>query len=182
MPDSDTTTIALSRKKMVRLTVFCLLFVALGLWLFTLDDAFIVQELRDRDPAFVHGVGAMAMGFFGLLLIIVARKLFDRRPGIVLSSAGLLDNSNGVSVGFIPWSDITGLEVYESFKQRMLVVKVADPGKYVETGNPLTRYLRKSTHKICGSPISINAGALKMGFDELAAHIQQYLSRYGQPA
>ncbi len=102
MPDLDTKTVALSRKKILLIIVLCLAFVALGYWLFTLDDAFIRDGRRFRSPAFVHGVGALAMAFFGMLLIIVVRKLFDTRPGLALDGSGLLDNSSGFSIGLIP--------------------------------------------------------------------------------
>ncbi len=63
----------------------------------------------------------------------------------------------------------------------MLVVFVTDPDRYCESGSWLTRYMRKSTFKMCGSPVTINTGALKLGFDEVVALINQYLSKYGQP-
>lgn len=182
MPDQDTKTIALGRKKMLLLALACLLFVALGLWLLTLDAVSIEAHALFRSPALIYGVALVAVAFFGMIAIVVTRKLFDKRPGLVLNGAGMLDNSSGTSVGFVPWSDIVGLEVYRSFNQRILVVKVADPDKYFGGGNRLTRYLRISSHKMCGSPVSINSAALKIGFDELAAVFQQYLSRYGGTA
>lgn len=181
MPELGTKTVALSRKKFLLLIAGSLAFVALGYWLFTLDNATIQDGQRYRSPVVVHGVGAVAMGFFGLTLIIGVWKLFDLRPGLVLSDSGLLDNSSGFPVGLVPWADITGLVEYQSYKQRFLVVFVTDPDRYCETGGWLTRRLRKSTFKMCGSPITISTGTLKIGFDEAVAMINRYLSQYGQP-
>ena len=182
MPDQDTKTIALGRKKMLLLIGEYLLVIAMGIWLLTLDAVRIEMDGPFRSPALVYGAGLLAVTAFGLFTIMVARRLFDRRPGLVLSSLGVLDNSSANSVGFVPWSEIVGLGVHETFNQKMLVVKVADPKKYFDGGDRLARYLRKSSHKMCGSPVIINATALKIGFDELSAMFHQYLSKYGRTA
>lgn len=61
--------------------------------------------------------------------------------------------------------------------QRMLVVRVADPDKYVERGNALKRVLNRANTRMCGSPVVISANALQISFDELRAELASWLSR-----
>ena len=182
MADQDTKTIPLSRGKQAFVGLACLGFVAVCIWLLTLDPAWIAEHQRFNSPALVYGVGALGIALFGALSLINLRKYFDRRPGVVLSEAGLLDNSTSVSVGFVPWSDITGVDTYRTFNQRTLVVRVSDPQKYLGGGNALARYLRKSNLRLCGSPVTITSTVLKIGYDDLMAEIQDYLRRYGKAA
>ncbi len=182
MADQDTRMIPMSRSKQVFLAIACLGFVGLCLWLLTLDAEAIAQQRRFNSPALVQGVAILGIVLFGALGVFNIRKILDQRPGVVLSPEGLEDNSTGVAVGFIPWSDITGVDTYRTFNQRTLVVKVADPQKYLGGGNALARYLRKSNLKLCGSPVTITTAVLKIGYDDLMALIEEYLKRYGRAA
>ena len=182
MPDKDIRTIPLSLSKQVRVSIYSLFFVAVNIWLLTLDAASIAELQWFDSPTLVYAIGVLGLLLFGGLAVFNIRKLVNRRPGVVLSEAGLLDQSTGVSVGFIPWSDITGVDTYKSFNQRTLVVRVSDPQKYLTGGNALARYLRRSTMKLCGSPVTITSAVLKIRYDDLMAEIQTYLGRYGQAA
>jgi hypothetical protein len=151
-------------------------FVAAGAWLFTMDDRTIG---RYRDPVYVHGVGLVAIIFFGLGGIIGARKLFDRRPGLQFTEAGIVDNASGVAAGFVLWSDITGTMIYTIKRSRFLVVKVMGPEKYIAIGGVLRRSLNRMTFKTFGSPIALSSNALAISFDELVRLFDFYLSKYG---
>jgi hypothetical protein len=166
--------IAISKSKVVLLLVGACVFVAVGLWMFLLDDAEILQQRRYNNPAFVHGIGLASMVFFGLCGAVALRKLIDNRPGLVMSDAGFIDNASAVSAGFVPWSDVADLRLYELRKQKMLVIVMADTGKYVERGNAFRRMLNRANAHLCGSPVVIASTALKISFDELFAAFGQY--------
>lgn len=175
----DERIIKLSRTKIVFLTVGALGFVALGLWLVLLDDAFIQSFRRFNDPTFVHGSGLAAVLFFGVCAVAGIRKLYDRKPGLVFSREGMLDNASSVAAGFVPWQEITGAEMLKIERTRILVVKVADPQKYVERGGKWKRMLLQTNLKLYGSPIQIPATALQIDFDELVKLFTEYLTKHG---
>jgi hypothetical protein len=171
--------IELSKLKLGLLLLGAIGFVALGMWMFTLDDAEILAQRRFNSPAFVHGTGVVAAAFFGLCGVALVSKLFDVKPGLVLSDAGLVDNASGIAVGFIPWSDVSGVGIYEIQKQRMLVIQLENADKYIERGNALRRILNRANTQLCGSPVVIPASALRIGFDELVAAFDEYRPRMG---
>jgi hypothetical protein len=90
-----------------------------------------------------------------------------------------VDNSSAVAAGLIPWSEITGLGTFELHRQKMLVIHVADPDKYVGRGNALRRAVNRANTTLCGSPIAIASNVLQIPFDELREEVAAYLSRYG---
>lgn len=180
MTDDDERIIELSRGKIVLMILGSLLFVAAGAWfLLASDDGSLVTSLsRFVPPWFVHGLGIAAL-LFGLAGAGYGiAKSRDRKPGLTLSSAGMVDNSSAVAAGFIPWSEVTGLDTFQINTQKMLVVHVADPQKYIERGSAIKRALNRANAGMCGSPIVISSNALQIPFDELRTVVGAYVSRY----
>jgi hypothetical protein len=169
--------IELSRTKLVMGVAGSLLFVALGAWFFMADDdGSLLRTLGRFAPPWVfHALGAAAILFFGGCAVYAAVKSFDRTPGLVLGPEGLVDNSSAVAAGFIPWSEVTGVHVFELNRQKMLVLHVADPEKYIGRGNALQRTLNRANTSMCGSPIVISATALRISFPELHEEIASRL-------
>jgi hypothetical protein len=179
MDSSDETIIELSKKRLLLLLLGASAFVAVGVWMFSLDAASIQSRRGGNDPAFVHGLGLAAILFFGLCGLYALKKLFDKKPALVFNNSGIVDNASSVSPGFIPWSEVVGAELWEMQKQKLLIVKVRDPQEYFERGNPLRRKLNQANHKMVGSPISIHSNALKIEFSELASLFNRYQRKYG---
>ena len=180
MSHSDERVIELSRAKLAMTIAGALLFMAAGAWFFVAPDdgSFMTDLRRFAAPVVFHALGVAAFLCGAAGVVYGVRKLFDRKPGLVLSSAGLVDNSSGVAAGFIPWSDITGVGIFQMHRQRMLILNVADPDKYIARGNPLQRMLNRANAGMVGSPIAISSNALRIPFDELQAVLAAYMARY----
>lgn len=180
MSSNDERVIALSRSKLLLMIAGSLAFIAVGAWFFMAsDDGSLITEMRRFvDPWVIHGLG-IAGALFGVAgAAYGVAKSFDRKPGLTLSAAGLIDNSSAVAAGFIPWSEVTGLGTFQIRRQRMLVIHVVDPGKYIEQGNALKRALNRANAGMCGSPIVLSSNALEIPFDELRSAVAAYSSRF----
>ena len=153
--------VPLSKWKLVLLLAGAVGFVALGFWLYH-----FAEEMRSLAWLEVKFWSGAAIGFF------------DRRPGLVIDDAGLIDNSSGLSAGRIPWSDIKGFTVNTIEKQRILAIEVHDPGKYVRQAHPLKRPVIELNARHYGSPIQISAHALAIDFDTLVKAITDAHARY----
>lgn len=179
---NDDRIIELSKTKILLLITGALVFVALGIWMYRLDPAWIEAQRRFNNPVLVHGIGIVSAVFFGLCGAVGIKKLFDKKPGLVLSAAGIVDNSSGASAGLIPWSEIQGFSIVEIQKQRMLIIKLADPEKYIQAGGSMKRALNRMNLKMCGSPIAISSNSLKINFNELVSLCNSYHTKYGRTA
>lgn len=182
MTNSEEKIIELSKTKILLLIFASLAFVGIGLLIISLDAGYIESQHRFNNPLFIHGIGYVSIVFFGLCGIIGLKKLFDRKPGLILSNAGITDNSSGLSSGFIAWSEITGFDVYQTHNQKMLVVLLDNPEKYLEMGSALRRSLIKTSYKMSGSPVVITPSSLKINFDELLKTCNEYFAKYGNAA
>jgi hypothetical protein len=179
MSEIDERIIESSKTKVIVMVIGALLFVALGVWMSTLDADYIESQGRFNNPTVVRGVGIAAVVFFSLCAVLGTKLLFRTKPGLILSSKGIVDDSSGVAAGHIPWSDIVGFSIYEIHKQKMLVVKVVDPEKYIAVGGAIKQALHRANYKLCGSPIAIASNTLKIGFDELTTLVNEYHKKYG---
>ena len=181
--ETDETVIELSRTKLVLIILGSCAFVAAGAWLLSFDAAEIRSgrafPLFLSDPWVVYGVGVAGILFFGVCGLYGLAKMFDRKPGLIFNSAGIVDNASGVAAGFIPWDEVTGASIYEVQKQKMLIIGVRSPQKYLDRGGALKRSLNKANSKMVGSPISIPSVALKINFAELVSLFDRYHQKYG---
>lgn len=179
MDSGDETIIGVGKTKMVAVLLGSTAFVAMGIRMFTLDDAAIQSRRSLGDPLFVHGLGLVAILFFGSFALYALKKLFDKKPALIFNSSGLVDNASSVSAGFIPWSEVSGAEIIVIGKQKLLVIEVADPRQYIARGNSLQRKLNRANYNLVGSPISITANTLAINFSELISLFNRYWRKYG---
>ena len=170
--------IGISKVKTVLMVLGSLGFVALGVWFLTLDAEAITEARRFNSPILIYGIGVVAIVFFGICGVFAVRKLFDSSPGLILNPQGLTDNSSGISVGFVPWSEVSHVEEHTIQKQKLISVIVDNPQKYMSAGNLLQRKARQANLKMCGTPISLSSKTLKIKHGELQSAIEDYLKRY----
>ena len=183
MNSTDETIIELSKMKLVLLILGSCAFVAAGGWLLSFDTEEI-QYGRSfgffyNNPLIVYGLGLAAILFFGFSGLYSLKKVFDKKPGLILNSSGIVDNASAVAAGFIPWSDVTGSGIYEIQKQKMLIIGVRDPQKYLDRGGALSRAFNKANAGMSGSPVAISSVALKIEFSELVSLFNRYHHKYG---
>jgi hypothetical protein len=176
----DVHVIKLGKTKVFLLLAGAVIFGGVGAWILSMDDADIL-EMR-RNPAFIRGVAWAAVAFGAAGLVFALRKLFDPKPGLVLSSRGIEDHSSAVAAGFIPWGDITGFSVFQVHRTKMVIILVREPEKYIERGGAMKRALNRANMKMTGSPLSISAATLEIKFDELHQLLENYRAKYAPAA
>jgi hypothetical protein len=181
MPFLEEKVIELSKIKLLFAILGSLLFVALGLWMVSIDSATIESLRRYNYPLIVRGLGIVGILFFGFTGIMTLKKIFDKKPGLILNSMGIIDNSSSISDNIlIPWSEISGLNIYEvTKKQKFLVFLLKNPDKYIEAGNSLIHTLKRVNYEKSGSPLAISSNSLKISFNKLVEISNEYFAKYG---
>lgn len=173
--------IASSKTKLIFIVAGSIAFISLGVWFLTLDIAFIEAQRRFNNPALIYSVGIVVVSFFSICVLIGVWKLFDKEPGLVISEDGLKLSPKG-PISNIPWRDISGLSIYEVHKQKMLVVNLYDPHKYINVGGKIHQNLAKASYKMAGSPITISSVTLNISFEDLCAICIRYYEHYCRAA
>ena len=152
--------------------VGALVFVVIGLWFVIAPPT--IKNSYWGNPTRIAIAGYASIVFFGLCAIFFIRKLPDTKPGLIIDSIGLFDNSGALSAGQILWEDIENISVLEMHKQKFLMLEVKNPQEYIDRQKSLLK--RKGmelNYKMYGTPICIIANGLKMPFQELYFLVSQ---------
>lgn len=182
MIDGDIIEIPLSKRKLAKLLIFSVLFLIAGFWLATTDRQ--VNNVVFDNPI-IKGVGAygsIVMGFLGIYFF--TKKLFDKRPGLILNEKGIYDNTSAFSFGLIPWSDIceisaASIQASIASKQHFITIKLVDPGKYIaRERNFFKKKLLQANAKYYGSPIHISANGIKADHNDLLIVVKDYFQKH----
>lgn len=88
--------------------------------------------------------------------------------GVILDENGIYDNSGGLSVGLIDWTDVQDIREIEVSSQKIMMIDVSQPEKYIQrAGSKLAKMTMGINSRSYGSPISISANSLRISNDDL---------------
>jgi flagellar biogenesis protein FliO len=166
MENKERIEIPLNKSRLALMVIGAIAFVMVSLWL-------IVYRPTIGNPVFdnlivKYPLAIISVLFFGLLMIYLVKKLTDKRPGITIENNGVFDNTSGVSVGLVPWTDITHISMIKVMNQQFVVISVSNPDHYI---NKQTNFLKKKgvqyNYSRYGSPVCITMSSLKCKPDQL---------------
>lgn len=172
--------IPLSKSKILLLSLLCLGFVLLGLWLLLLAPE--LDIFGALGIYFQKIVGALSIGFFGPAGFFLVRKSLDKTPGLVISNEGIIDNSSMVAAGKIIWSDVKGIKESTVAGERFIRVEVKNPQKYIDRQKG--GFQRKSVeinYQKYGSPIQISANGLDATHEEIVSLLRERIETRKKP-
>ena len=166
-----TRTVPLSKRKLVFALLGCMVFVALGIWLW---------GRRDQYEGFAHTKAVFAsvtcMLFFGAGIPVLAFKVFDTRPGLVLNAQGI--HSLGL-FGFrpvIPWHHITGTRIVQlpQGRVRILLIDTDNVEETLAGMSGITRLVARFSLAQYGALHSVASNNLQVDIDELQRIIESW--------
>lgn len=166
LTETEEIKIPLSKAKMILGLLGSLGFVALGIWL-----VFFVADIGFRGVI----AGWASIIFFGLCATFFAFKVFDSKPGLIINSEGILDNSSALESELIKWEEIEGIGEIEVKNQKFIQIFLKNPEAHIAKHKGYVKYLMKINYKWYGSPVNIGAHSLKTNFKSLKTAIQQKL-------
>lgn len=151
-----------SRLKLVGTLLGALAFVGLGVLM-------LIIEMRKGFVAKLAGLAAIA--FFGAVAISVLKHLITAGPAVVINAKGIVDNSSGVSVGFIAWDEIDEIREYTFQNQTFLGVTPKDLDKVLARQPKWKRGAIRANVKLGAAPINIPQVTLGVKVSDLLREI-----------
>jgi len=166
--------ISFSKKKIILVLLGSLLFVLLGLW-------FVIDPPRDylfNNTIRSNILGYITIIFFGLLAVFCIKKIFDNRPALIFNDLGFDDRSSLFSAGFVLWKDVRSISVLEIRKQRMIMLELNNPEKYIQNQNNFfKKQIVKMNFKLYGAHLSLSSKVLNINFDELYEQLNKRINK-----
>lgn len=167
--------IRISRKKIFLLLAGSVILFLIGIWIVFGNPA--TEDQSRFNSVKITIAGYASIFFFGLTTIALAKKSFRSSPALLIDNVGITDHSSAVSAGFISWSDIENISRFEIRGQKFIMIQVKDPESFIQKQNsPLKRKAMSLNNRLYGTPITISANALEIGFEELYGMIRERVS------
>lgn len=166
-----------SKLKLTLMFLGSIIFVGLGIWFVTIPTE--TDNLILASPTLLFVVGFASILFFGFVGFSILKKLGDKSPGLIISEEGVVDNSSGVSVGFIPWTDILEIKETKVVNQKFINLVVKNPQEYIDRQQSLfKRKAMQINHNSYGTVIGISANGLKSNYKGLKLLIDNKFEEY----
>lgn len=153
-----------SRWRMGLLMLAGLGFVVAGLWM-----AGVIGEGPDPNggsrripPELVPYVGWLCVIFFGMCLLVIARRFFDDSAQVEIGRAGIL--SAQWSDATIPWSEIRRVSVWSYQRQRHIILHLHRPEAF--PGRGIAAKLSRANRMLTGGDIALNLVGTNGSFDD----------------
>lgn len=143
------------------------------------------KTVDDGGLLMIKGSGRItALIIPGILFLIASYYAFSyflqyRKPGLIIDSRGITDQSNYNGLGFIPWSDITGVEKRTLLRRDFLLIRLSDPDNYISRiKNPFRRKSLTASHRLLGTPLALSVRELNCTFSELENVVKRAYEAY----
>ena len=172
-PASNELVIPPSRLKLVGTLLGALAFVALGV---------LMMIIEMRQGLFAKFIGLVCVAFFGAVAVSVLKHLIILGPAIVINAKGIVDNSSGVSVGFIAWDEIAEVREYTVANQTFLGIVPKDLDTLVARQPKWKRRMIRANLKLGAAPVNIPQSVLGVKVSDLVREIETRFrpgSRFG---
>ena len=177
MNDIEQIEIQLDKSKLTSMLIGALAFVGIGIWFVINPTKFISPVCQSVTKIFVAGIAGII--FFGFIGFSIFKRLFDKKPGVIISLNGIVDNSSGLSAGFIPWSDIKEIKETIVARQPFINLVVKNPQNHFDKqSSKIKRWLMKRNYKSFNTAVGISANNLKYNYDDLMLLIQTRFQQY----
>lgn len=124
-------------------------------------------------------VGAAGVLVFGLCLVHVLIRVIRRMPALVLTEQGFTDHSSGLAVGFVPWEEITGIEVVNPEGRLYVAVTLNRPSPILERQPRWKKILAGLNRHLVVGEVLIPQSILPTGAEELARTMREWATRHG---
>jgi hypothetical protein len=170
------TVIYFSKKKTTFLLITCLSFVTIAI-------SFIIDPPTGRipfidSPAALKVLLSVCALFFGVISIFLIKKMFDRRPAIIIDGNGIDDNSSMCSAGYVEWNQIDTVWIIEVNRQKMIAIRLIDVESHMRLRSTFAKKTVKLNYKMYEMHFAISANSLDTDIEPLYKIMVEKINRY----
>jgi hypothetical protein len=170
--------IPLSKSKLYRIVVISLIFIVLGIGMFTKAGDIMNDNTVKKYIVQIAGILVVLLCCFTLYYAL--KKLKNLEEGLSITDMGIYDNSSGINLGLLKWEDIKSFKEYDNRKgTKSLVVLVHNPQDYINRVNGFwAKKLLQANYKLAGTPIFISAVSLSINYEKLKEYVLEGFEKY----
>lgn len=126
--------------------------------------------VKGNNFGLIKGTGYVGTLICIILTALVAQKVFNRKPGLIIDNEGIIDNSLGVVFNKVLWSEVKSITHLQNADQHYIALILKNPEQYIASEyHSLKRKMLELNYSTIKTPVNIAASRLKMNFDNLHA-------------
>lgn len=156
------------RWKLVLFALYSLVFVVLGLWI----GGFFSSV--EAPLGLVIAATYVGVPLFGLCLLYWVYGLVVRKPALVLSEEGILDNASAIGAGMIRWEEIKDLYTFQYGRESLIGIVPTDEEAILARQTLARRLIMRINKRLVGSSINIPRNTLRISDIELFNSMKSY--------
>jgi hypothetical protein len=118
-------------------------------------------------------LGGVLAVFFGVGAVRALLRLVRGRPLLVATREGIDDGGSIVAAGFLPWSEVGGIDVLAARGGGMLVIGVRDPEAVLSRATPARARVGRVQAGRLGSPVVLPPTVLPLPAAEVAEELER---------
>ena len=104
------------------------------------------------------------------------KTLFDASALLTISDEGMTDHRSILSCGVIPWTAISGIDLVQRGRDKILLVRVTNPEKLIARQSLWKRLFLKEVRSRYGTPVIISQSAIAYDIDQLLEELRPRLA------
>lgn len=171
--------IPVSKSKTIWPLVISTIFVLIGVF-FVIDPTRFLTFWA-QSPVIISVLGYISILFFGFGVFVFISRLFQTRPGLIITDKGLMYDTKDNVDGFIDWSRITNISIIKINRQQLIMVHVDNPDEFIKSQQKaIKRKLMTFNQNNYGAPIGLTASGFATSTDSLFQLITDRLTKYRQ--
>lgn len=171
--------IPVSKTKTIWLLIISTAFVLIGV-LFVIDPTRFLT-IWVQNPIIISVVGYSSILFFGFGIFVFISRLFQTRPGLIITDKGILYDTKDKVNGFIAWGNITNVSIIKIYRQQLIMLHVDNPDEFIKSQQKaIKRKLMSFNQNNYGAPIGLTASGFAISTDSLYKTITDRLTKYRQ--
>ena len=120
---------------------------------------------NDPRAEVVRLVAVLAIGFFGLCIVVALAMMRRRGPALVIDDEGIIDHTTGASLGRIPWAEMEEIDAAEEW----VLIGVRDLDALARDLPPFRRWLARldgPRTRVLARAVGLQAAALAWAIRE----------------
>ena len=132
------------------------------------------NQVVSTNPFMVKTVGILTLLFFGVIIYVTSKQLFNPELGLTIDEEGVNDYSNSMAVGMVNWENIIQIEKKKFLWTKSLAIHTNNPEKYLGEAKGMKLRVLAGNLNRTKTPIVISARPLKISSTKLEGLINDY--------
>ena len=142
----------------------CSVFVAIGIWM-----------VLSSDETLKFVIGILSILFFGIGLVLIPTRLFDRKPRVIINDEGIFDRT--LDIGTIEWQDIKDAYLQSVHGTEFISLDLEDNNKYLQRTSKTKAKIASYNEFFGFETINVNLGGVNRKGKEILEIIEREISK-----